>query len=406
MKFDVNKIRQDFPELQREIYGKPLVYFDNGATTLKPQQVIERVKKYYTFDNANVHRGVHFLSQEATTEMENAREYVRKFLGAESTSEIIFTKGTTESINLVASSFGRRFIKRGDEILVSEMEHHANIVPWQLLCQQSGAVLKVIPVGDSGEIDLELYESLLSEKTKLVAFTQISNVLGTVNPVKEMSDLAHDYGARVLIDGAQGVAHDYVNVRELDCDFYVFSGHKIFAPMGIGVLYGKEKVLEEMPPYQSGGEMIDKVSFEETTFNDLPFKFEAGTPNVGGILGLETALRYWQSFDLKEVKKHEKDLLDYATEQLTAFPRVKIIGRAANKASVISFVIDGVHHYDAGTILDRLGVAVRTGHHCAQPLMQRFDIQGTVRASMTIYNTREEVDIFIKALERTIKMFS
>lgn len=405
MAFDIVKIREDFPALHQEVNGKPLVYFDNGATTLKPQAVINRLENYYAKENSNVHRGVHYLSQEATTAMENARVFIMEFLGAKSIKEIIFTKGTTESINLIAASFGKKFIKNGDEIMVSEIEHHANIVPWQMLCEETGAVLKVIPVNDAGELDMVAYENLFSSKTKLVSVAHISNALGTINPIKELTDIAHEKGAKVLIDGAQGVAHSHVNVKEIGCDFYVFSGHKIFAPMGIGILYGREEILKVMPPYQTGGEMIDKVSFEETTFNDLPFKFEAGTPNVGGILGLETAIKYIQNIGVSAAENHEKELLDYATNRLSEFPRVKIIGTAAHKASVISFVIDGIHHYDAGTILDKLGIATRTGHHCAQPAMKHFGLDGTIRISLSIYNTKEEIDIFVSALQRVIQMF-
>ena len=404
MAFDIQKIREDFPALHQQVYGKQLVYFDNGATSLKPKCVIDRLENYYAKENSNVHRGVHYLSQEATTSMENAREYLREFLGAKTIKEIIFTKGTTESINLVAAAFGRKFIGSGDEIIVSAMEHHANIVPWQMLCEEKGANLKVIPVNDDGELDMDAYEELFSDKTKLVAVAHISNALGTINPIKEMTEIAHENGAKILIDGAQGIAHSRVNVGELDCDFYVFSGHKIFAPMGIGILYGKEEILREMTPYQTGGEMIDKVSFEETTFNELPFKFEAGTPNVGGILGLETALKYFQEIGIEEAEAHEKKLLDYATKQLSEFPQINIIGEAKHKASVISFVIEGIHHYDAGSILDKLGIATRTGHHCAQPVMKRFGVDGTIRISLSVYNTVEEIDIFITSLKRAIQM--
>lgn len=404
MAFDISKIREDFPALRQQVYGANLVYFDNGATTLKPKVVIERLENYYAKENSNVHRGVHFLSQEATTAMENAREYIKDFLGAKSIKEIIFTKGTTESINLVAASLGKKFINKGDEIIVSQMEHHANIVPWQMLCEEKGAELKVIPINDAGVLDLEAYENLFTSHTKLVSVAHISNALGTINPVKDVVDIAHENGAKVLIDGAQGIAHSHVNVNEIGCDFYVFSGHKIFAPMGIGVLYGKEEVLGEMPPYQTGGEMIDKVSFKKTTFNDLPFKFEAGTPNVGGILGLESALRYFEGVGISTAEAYEKELLDYATTKLSEFPRVRIIGTAKRKASVISFVIDGIHHYDAGTILDKLSVATRTGHHCAQPVMESFGVEGTIRISLSIYNTKEEIDVFGEALKRVIQM--
>ncbi|OIP01280.1 MAG: cysteine sulfinate desulfinase [Bacteroidetes bacterium CG2_30_33_31] len=405
MTFDVNKIRKDFPALEQKVYGKELVYFDNAATTLKPSVVIERLSNFYKKENSNVHRGVHFLSQEATTAMENARQYIKEFIGASSTSEIIFTKGTTESINLVASSFGKKFIEKGDEIIVSELEHHANIIPWQLLCEEKEAILKVIPVDDAGELDMEAYKNLITSRTKIVAVAHISNALGTINPIVKIIEIAHHRNVPVLIDGAQGISHKSVNVSILDCDFYAFSGHKIFAPMGIGVLYGKEKLLNEMPPYQSGGEMIKEVSFEKTTFNELPFKFEAGTPNVGGILALESALKYIKNIGIDVIESYEHELLTYATAQLKNMPEINIIGNASNKSSLISFVIKGVHHYDAGTILDKLGIAVRTGHHCAQPIMTRFGIDGTLRISFAFYNTKEEINIFVDALKTVIKMF-
>jgi len=405
MTFDVNKIRKDFPALEQKVYGKELVYFDNAATTLKPSVVIERLSNFYKKENSNVHRGVHFLSQEATTAMENARQYIKEFIGASSTSEIIFTKGTTESINLVASSFGKKFIEKGDEIIVSELEHHANIIPWQLLCEEKEAILKVIPVDDAGELDMEAYKNLITSRTKIVAVAHISNALGTINPIVKIIEIAHHRNVPVLIDGAQGISHKSVNVSILDCDFYAFSGHKIFAPMGIGVLYGKEKLLNEMPPYQSGGEMIKEVSFEKTTFNELPFKFEAGTPNVGGILALESALKYIKNIGIDVIESYEHELLTYATAQLKNMPEINIIGNASNKSSLISFVIKGVHHYDAGTILDKLGIAVRTGHHCAQPIMTRFGINGTLIISFAFYNTKEEINIFVDALKTVIKMF-
>ena len=405
MTFDVNKIRKDFPALEQKVYGKELVYFDNAATTLKPSVVIEWLSNFYKKENSNVHRGVHFLSQEATTAMENARPYIKEFIGASSTSEIIFTKGTTESINLVVSSFGKKFIEKGDEIIVSELEHHANIIPWQLLCEEKEAILKVIPVDDAGELDMEAYKNLITSRTKIVAVAHISNALGTINPIVKIIEIAHHRNVPVLIDGAQGISHKSVNVSILDCDFYAFSGHKIFAPMGIGVLYGKEKLLNEMPPYQSGGEMIKEVSFEKTTFNELPFKFEAGTPNVGGILALESALKYIKNIGIDVIESYEHELLTYATAQLKNMPEINIIGNASNKSSLISFVIKGVHHYDAGTILDKLGIAVRTGHHCAQPIMTRFGIDGTLRISFAFYNTKEEINIFVDALKTVIKMF-
>ena len=402
---DIKKIRSDFPTLHQMVHDAPLVYFDNGATTQKPDAVIERVQRYYENENANVHRGVHYLSQQATDMHEAARETVRDFIGAASTREIIFTKGTTESINLVAAGFAKRFLNEGDEIIVSEMEHHANIVPWQIACEDRGAKLKVIPVFDDGSLDMESYKKLLSERVKLVAVAHISNVTGVINPVKEIIELAHQKDIPVLIDGAQGVSHTQVNVQNLDCEFYAFSGHKLFAPMGIGVLYGKEEWLEKLPPYQSGGEMIDQVSFEKTTFNELPFRFEAGTPNVAGAVGLAAAIDYITDIGLDEIEAHERDLLLYGTEQLQKIEGLRIIGTHANKASVISFVFDDIHPYDAGTILDQLGIAVRTGNHCAQPLMQRFGISGTIRAAFAFYNTRDEIDMLVKALNRIRQMF-
>ena len=402
---DIKKIRSDFPTLNQMVHDSPLVYFDNGATTQKPDVVIERVQQYYENENSNVHRGVHYLSQEATSRHEEARETVQHFINAASTKEVVFTKGTTESINLVASSFAKKFLKEGDEIIVSEMEHHANIVPWQMVCEEKGAHLKVVPVFEDGALDMEAYQNLLSDKTKMVAIAHISNVMGIINPIEKIIKLAHEKNIPVLIDGAQGVSHTKVNVQALDCDFYVFSGHKLFAPMGIGVLYGKEEWLEKLPPYQTGGEMIKNVSFERTTFNELPFKFEAGTPNVAGALGLAAAIDYITALGLEEIEAHEKDLLDYGTEQLSRVVGVRIIGTNANKASVISFVFDDIHHYDAGTILDQLGIAVRTGNHCAQPLMKRFGISGTIRAAFAFYNTREEIDKFVVSLNRLRQMF-
>ncbi len=402
---DIKKIRSDFPTLNQMVHDSPLVYFDNGATTQKPDVVIERVQQYYENENSNVHRGVHYLSQEATSRHEEARETVQHFINAASTKEVVFTKGTTESINLVASSFAKKFLKEGDEIIVSEMEHHANIVPWQMVCEEKGAHLKVVPVFEDGSLDMEAYENLLSDNTKMVAIAHISNVMGIINPIEKIIELAHGKNIPVLIDGAQGVSHTKVDVQALDCDFYVFSGHKLFAPMGIGVLYGKEEWLEKLPPYQTGGEMIKNVSFERTTFNELPFKFEAGTPNVAGALGLAAAIDYITALGLEEIEAHEKDLLDYGTEQLLRVVGVRIIGTNTNKASVISFVFDDIHHYDAGTILDQLGIAVRTGNHCAQPLMKRFGISGTIRAAFAFYNTREEIDKFVVSLNRLRQMF-
>lgn len=404
MSFDINKIRSDFPILKQKVRKKDLIYFDNGATSQKPEMVIERMNNYYRTENSNVHRGVHYLSQIATDAMESARETIRNFIKAKSISEIIFTKGTTEAINLVASSFGKAFINKGDEIIVSEMEHHANIVPWQMLCQEKGAVLKVARINDDGSLDLDYFKSLLSKKTKLVAVAHISNVMGVINPVREIVEAAHKMDIPVLLDGAQAVPHSAVDVQELDCDFYVFSGHKMYAPTGIGILYGKEKWLNEMPPYQTGGEMIKDVSFEKTTFNELPFKFEAGTPMVAEIVGLASAIDYMYSIGIDNIAEYEHKLLLYATEQLSKIEGLKIIGTNEHKAAVVSFVLEGIHHYDAGSILDQLGVAVRTGNHCAQPLMKRMGIGGTIRASFAFYNTKEEIDILVKSIEKAKSM--
>jgi len=404
MSFDINKIRNDFPILKLKIRNKDLVYFDNGATSQKPEMVIERMNNYYRTENSNVHRGVHYLSQIATEAMESAREKVRDFIKAKSITEVIFTKGTTEAINLVASSFGKVFINKGDEIIVSEMEHHANIVPWQMLCEEKGAVLKVARVNDDGSFNLDYFKNLLSENTKLVAVAHISNVMGVINPVKEIIEISHNKNIPVLLDGAQAVPHSLVDVKDLDCDFYVFSGHKMYGPTGIGILYGKEKWLNEMPPYQTGGEMIKDVCFDGTTFNDLPFKFEAGTPMVAEIVGLASAIDYMYSIGIENIAKYEHELLIYATEQLSKIEGLKIIGTTKHKASVISFVLEGIHHYDAGSILDQLGVAVRTGNHCAQPLMKRMGIGGTIRASFAFYNTKEEIDVLVKSIEKVKSM--
>lgn len=401
--FNVEEIRKQFPALHREVYGKPFIYFDNGATSQKPQIVIDTINRYYTSENANIHRGVHFLSQQATDAYEEARQIVQQFIHAKHEHEVIFTKGTTDGINLVATCFGE-LLTAGDEIMISGMEHHSNIVPWQMLCERKKLTLKVIPVLDNGELDLEAFQQLLSEKTKLVAVTHISNTLGTINPVKWMIDQAHAAGAKVLIDGAQSIQHMPINVRELDCDFYVFSSHKVFGPTGTGVLYGKEAILNAMPPYQGGGDMIAKVTFEKTTYNELPFKFEAGTPHIIGGIATGTALRYLSSLDQEAMHAHETDLLNFAQEQLLKIEGVRIIGTAREKTSVVSFVVDGIHPFDIGTLLDKQGIAVRTGHHCTQPLMDRFGIPGTVRASFAFYNTKEEVETFIQALNRSIGM--
>lgn len=402
---DIAKIRNDFPILARQVYGKPLVYFDNGATTQKPRCVVESIVDEYYSVNANVHRGVHFLSQQATELHESSRETVRRFINAHSIAEIIFTRGTTESINLLASSFGEAFCSEGDEIIISVMEHHSNIVPWQMLAARKGVTLKVIPMNDKGELLLDEYESLFSEKTKLVSVTHVSNVLGTINPVKEMIATAHTHGVPVLIDGAQSVPHIQVDVQELDVDFYAFSGHKIYGPTGVGVLYGKEHYLDQLPPYQGGGEMIQTVSFEKTVFNELPFKFEAGTPDYIGTTALAKALDYVSAIGMESIAAYEHELTTYATEQLRTIEGMRIIGEAERKGSVISFLVQDIHPFDMGTLLDRLGIAVRTGHHCAQPLMIRLGIDGTVRASFAFYNTKEEVDTMVTAIERVRKMF-
>ena len=402
-KFNVREIRQDFPALRQQVYGKNLIYFDNGATSQKPQMVLDEFNQYYSMDNANIHRGVHHLSQKATSEYEDARETVRRFINAEKKEEIIFTKGTTDGINLVASSFGE-LLSAGDEIIISAMEHHSNIVPWQMLAERKKLTLKVIPINKRGELLLEEYQNLLSPKTKLVAVTHISNSLGTINPVEQIIEAAHAVGAKVLIDGAQSVQHTKVDMLAMNCDFFVFSGHKVFGPTGIGVLYGKEAILDEMPPYQGGGDMIAKVTFERTTYNELPFKFEAGTPHIAGGICLGTALNYLSRFDPKELEEYERDLTEYAQEMLETFENITLIGTAKNKTSVVSFAVQGIHPFDIGTLLDKQGIAVRTGHHCTQPLMDFYQVPGTVRASFAFYNTREEIDQFIAAVEKSISM--
>ncbi|NVO03610.1 MAG: cysteine desulfurase, partial [Bacteroidetes bacterium] len=406
MNLDINKIRSEFPALNQEIYKRPLVYFDNAATTQKPQVVIDTLSHYYSKQNSNIHRGVHYLSQQATSAYEEARKTIQNFINAKHSHEIIFTRGTTESINLVASSFSKRFVNKGDEILISAMEHHSNIVPWQIACEERQANLKVIPFNEKGELIISEFENLLNEKTKLVALTHVSNALGTVNPIKQIIETAHKYNIPVLIDGAQAVSHIKVDVQELDCDFYCMSGHKVYGPMGVGVLYGKEHLLNEMPPYQGGGEMIKEVTFEKTTYNELPFKFEAGTPSVGDGLGLEAAIKYVQSYGLENIAAHEHELLVYCTNELKKISDIRFIGKAANKVSVVSFLIGEIHPYDAGTILDKLAVAVRTGHHCTQPIMDFYGIPGTVRASFAMYNTKEEIDIMIAGIIRLKEMFA
>ncbi len=403
MAIQVNKIRADFPILQQQINGKPLVYFDNAATTQKPIQVINRINDYYLKENSNVHRGVHHLSQVATEVYENARQYVADFINAAEADEIIFTRGTTESINLLSRALVP-WIEANDEILISAMEHHSNLVPWQQLCTERKARLKVVPLNEDGSMDMNFLEKMLNPQVKLLAITHISNVLGTVNPVEEIVKLAHDKGVPVLLDGAQGIAHSHVDVTALGVDFYVFSGHKIYAPMGIGVLYGRKTWLRRLPPYQFGGEMIDQVSFENTTFNQLPYKYEAGTPNVSGALGLEAALRYLSEIGPDEIFQHEDKLLQSATEKLEEIDGIRIIGRAKQKAAVLSFIVNGIHPYDLGTLLDQMGIAVRTGHHCAQPLIDMMGIPGTVRASFALYNTQEEVDAFSEAVKKAVKM--
>jgi len=403
---DIQKIRAEFPLLWRKVYKKPLVYFDNAATTQKPREVIDRLRDYYEFENCNIHRGVHYLSQQATEAFENARVNIQKFLNAAKKSEIIFTRGTTESINLVATSFAKSHLKPGDEVLVTYMEHHSNIVPWQMACEASGAKLKVCPITPEGELDFEEFKNLLNDKTKLVAVTHVSNALGTINPVKEIIGMAHQVGAYVLIDGAQAVAHLTVDVQDLNCDFYCFSGHKVYGPMGIGVLYGKEALLDAMPPYQGGGEMISEVTFEKTTYNELPFKFEAGTPDVAGVLGLEAALKFVGNIGIENMAAHENQLLKYATDQLNEIGNIRIFGQSEHKASVISFLIDGIHPYDAGTIINKFGVAVRTGHLCTQPLTVFYKVPGFIRASFAAYNTTDEIDSFIVAVKKAKEMLT
>ena len=403
--YDINKIREDFPILSREVYGKPLVYLDNAATTQKPLCVLDAMRDEYLNVNANVHRGVHYLSQQATDLHEAAREKVRQFINAEKTEEIVFTRGTTEAINLVASSFCELQMKEGDEVLVSEMEHHSNIVSWQLQAMKRGIVVKHLPITDKGELCLDLLESLISDKTKIISIAHVSNVLGTVNPVEEIIKTAHAHGIPVLVDGAQSAPHFKVDVQAMDCDFFAFSGHKMYGPTGIGVLYGKEEWLEKLPPYQGGGEMIDKVTWEKTTFERLPFKFEAGTPDYIATHGLATAIDYLNCVGLDSVKAHEAELTRYCMEQLRTIDGMRIFGEAEHKDAVVSFLVGDIHHLDMGTLLDRLGIAVRTGHHCAQPLMDRLGISGTVRASFALYNTKEEIDVLVNGIRRVSQMF-
>ena len=403
--FDINKIREDFPILGREVYGRPLVYLDNAATTQKPRCVVEAITDEYYNVNANVHRGVHYLSQQATDLHEAAREKVRQFVNARSTNEIIFTRGTTESLNLVVSSFCDGMMQEGDEVIVSVMEHHSNIVPWQLQAAKKGISIRVIPMTDEGELRLDEYEKLFTERTKIVSVTHVSNVLGTVNPIEEMIHIAHEHGVPVMVDGAQSTPHFAVDVQAMDCDFFAFSGHKMYGPTGIGVLYGKEEWLDRLPPYQGGGEMIESVSFEKTVFEHLPFKFEAGTPDYVATTGLAKAIDYMTAVGMDNIQRHERELTEYAMQRLSEVEGIRIFGRAPRKDAVVSFLVGDIHHLDMGTLLDRLGIAVRTGHHCAQPLMIRLGIQGTVRASFAMYNTREEIDALASGIERVSKMF-
>lgn len=400
----LNPYRKDFKILDQQIQNRPLVYLDNAATTQKPQVVIDALKEYYETINSNIHRGVHYLSQKATDQFEKARTTVQHFINAKHNHEIIFTRGTTESINLIASSFGKAFLTHGDEVIISEMEHHANIVPWQMICEERGATLKVIPFDDNGVLNLSVFESLFTNHTKIVAVTHISNVLGTINPIKKIIDFAHSKGVPVMIDGAQAVSHEKVDVQALDCDFYCFSGHKMYAPMGIGVMYGKEEWLNKMPPYQGGGEMISTVTFEKTTYNELPFKFEAGTPSVGDVIGLMKAIEYMQQIGIDKIAEMEHELFSYAFQKMQQIEGIKFYGIAPQKVAVISFNIGTHHPYDVGFLLDQMGIAVRTGHHCTQPIMQRFCIPGTVRASFALYNTKEEIDLFLEALHKVITM--
>jgi cysteine desulfurase/selenocysteine lyase len=403
---DVTAIRKDFPILAQQVHGKPLVYLDNAATSQKPKCVIEALTRFYQMDNANIHRGVHQLSERSTQSYEAARGKVQRFLNEANTREIVFVRGATEGINLVAQTYGRTHVGAGDEIVISAMEHHSNIVPWQMLCEEKDAVLRVIPINDRGEVEFDQFEKLLNHRTRLVAVSHVSNALGTINPVREIVNTAHGWNVPVLIDGAQAVPHMKVDVRSLDCDFYVFSGHKVFGPTGIGVLYGKEQLLEEMPPWQGGGDMISSVTFEKTTYNDLPYKFEAGTPNIAGVIGLGAAIDYLDQIGMDAVAAHEHDLLEYGTRALESISGLRLIGTAREKAGVLSFVIDGVHPHDAGTILDREGVAVRAGHHCAQPVMDRFGVSATTRASLAFYNTREDIDALVAGIQKVKEVFT
>ena len=405
-RFDVEKVRADFPILKQTVRGKPLVYLDNAATSQKPRAVIDAITRYYEGTNANIHRGVHFLSEQATEEYEDVRRTAQEFLNAAHSHEIIFVRGATEGINLVAQSYGRAHVQSGDEILITDMEHHSNIVPWQMLCDERGAKLRVAPINDAGELMLEEFEKLLGPRTKLVAITHVSNALGTINPIRRIVELAHSHNAPVLVDGAQAVPHMKVDVRALDCDFYVFSGHKIYGPTGIGVLYGKSALLEAMPPYQGGGDMIASVTFEKTIYNRLPYKFEAGTPDIAGVIGLGAALKYISGLGIENIGAYENEVLAYATQMVSAIPDIRLIGTAKEKAGVLSFVLDAIHPHDIGTILDQEGIAIRTGHHCSQPVMKRFGIAATARASFALYNTKAEVDALVRGIEKVREVFA
>jgi cysteine desulfurase/selenocysteine lyase len=404
--FDVEAVRKDFPILNREVQGNPLVYLDSAATSQKPQSVIDTLVRYYTEINANVHRGVHTLSQEATDEYEGARIKLRKLINAKEDAEIIFTRGTTEGINLVAQTFGAQHVGEGDEVIISNMEHHSNVVPWQMLCDERGAHLRVVPINDDGELLMDEYEKLINPRTKLVSIVHLSNALGTINPAKDVVAIAHQHGVPVLLDGAQSIPHMPVDVQDLDCDFYAFSGHKLFGPTGIGVLYGKRELLEAMPPFQGGGDMIKSVTFEKTLYNDLPYKFEAGTPHIAGVIGLGAAVDYVNAIGLENAAAYEHELLKYGTEQLEAIEGLRLIGTAQNKSSVLSFLLEGIHPHDIGTVLDTQGIAIRTGHHCTQPLMQRFQIPATARASLAFYNTKAEIDALVEGIHKTFEVFS
>ncbi len=405
MTLNQEQIRRDFPALNQQVNGRPLIYLDNAATTQKPRVVIERLTHYYTSENSNIHRGAHFLSQRATEAYEGARQTIKNFLNAPHQRQVVFTRGTTESINLVASSFCKKFVQPGDEVLISALEHHSNIVPWQIACQDNRAVLKVIPINEKGELDMDAYKKLLNKRTRIVAVAHVSNALGTINPIREIIGLAHKQNIPVLIDGAQATPHLTVDVQALDCDFYCMSAHKVYGPMGVGVLYGKEEWLEKLPPYQGGGEMIREVSFDKTTYNELPFKFEAGTPNVGDVLGMEAALKYLGGFNASDIRDYEENLLNHTIESLQKLEKIRFIGTAKERTGVVSFLFEDIHPYDTGIILDKLGIAVRTGHHCAQPLMAFYKVPGTVRVSLALYNTTQEIDELVVALGRVRDMF-